>query len=186
MFNFKADYSKNETMDFSPLPEGNYECIIESTKEDATPNGKEKFQLKLVVRNDLDNALPETNGKYKNRVLFHDMWKRNLPEGYVYDMEHFMYILEAVGVPEGTEINGIEQLQSMLRGKPVKVFTKVEYNDYQGENENTIAPWGYSKSDYPNPQHTWKDGEQPKPVTAEGNPFNKKDVTDTDEQDYPF
>lgn len=186
MFNFKADYSKNETMDFSPLPEGNYECIIESTKEDATPNGKEKFQLKLVVRNDLDNALPETNGKYKNRVLFHDMWKRNLPEGYVYDMEHFMYILEAVGIPEGTEINGIEQLQTLLNGKPVKVFTKVEYNDYQGEDENTVAPWGYSKSDYPNSQHQWAGGSKPAPTTPTNNPFTGTNTDNISDEDVPF
>lgn len=184
---FTVDYSKNEKMSFEPLPEGNYECIIESTKEDATPNGKEKFQLKLVVRNDLDKALPETNGKYKNRILFNDNWKRQIDGKYIYDMSHFMYILQAAGIKEGTKISGMNDLHELLRGKPVKIFTKVEYNDYQGEDENTIAPWGYSKSDYPNVQHTFKDDKKKSNATLADNPFN--DVSsggDIIDEDLPF
>lgn len=184
---FTVDYSKNEKMDFSPLPEGNYECIIRNTKEDATPNGKEKFQLDLVVRNDLDKALPETNGKYKNRILFHDNWKRQIDGKYIYDMSHFMYILEAAGIPEGTKISSMDDLHDLLVGKPVKIFTKVEYNDYQGEDENTIAPWGYDKSDYPNVQHKFKEDEGSDTATPKDNPFNDtnsgEDILD---QDLPF
>lgn len=189
MFNFKVDYSNNETSGFEPLPEGNYECVIQNVQERVTRNNKESLSFRLVVRNDLDNALPETNGKYKNRILFDDHWKRDINGQYIYHMESLMYVLEAAGIPEGTEINGVDQLIDMLTGQPVKVFTKVEHNDYQGEKENTIAPWGYSKSDYPNSQHTWKDGNQPMPkATPEDNPFTgvQDQQTDISDDSLPF
>ena len=183
---FKVDYSKVEESSFGPLPEGNYECVIESSQEKTTPNGKEALQIKLVVRNDLKNApvLAETNGKYANRILWDDHWKRDIDGRYIYHMGNLMYVLKAAGIPEGTEIKSMDDLHNVLRGKPVKVFTKVEVNDYNDQEENTIAPWGYSTSDFPQMQHQFKTADTETPSTA--NSYQSNEATDIVDEDLPF
>ena len=184
---FKVDYSKVEESSFGPLPEGNYECVIESSQEKTTPNGKEALQIKLVVRNDLKNApvLAETNGKYANRILWDDHWKRDIDGRYIYHMGNLMYVLKAAGIPEGTEIKSMDDLHNVLRGKPVKVFTKVEVNDYNDQEENTIAPWGYSTSDFPQMQHQFKGKDDTK--ATDSNPFEGVNTgADISDDDLPF
>lgn len=181
---FKVDYSNVQESSFAPLPEGNYECIIESSQEITTRNNKEGLNLRLVVRNDLKNAptLAETNGKHADRLLFDTHWKRDIDGRYIYHVENLMYVLKAAQIPEGTEINSMDDLHEMLTGKPVKIYAKVEYNDYQGEDENTIAPWGYSVSDFPQVQHIKKS----KDNVAEGT-FEKNDnPTTVEDDDLPF
>lgn len=161
-----TNYAKNEHQEYSALPTGNYEMIIKSAQEKATPNGAESLQIDLVVRNDLDAvpALAKTNAKYHNRHVFMDNWKRKAT--HQYDLDSFQYILEAVQIPEGTPINNIQDLVNALANKPAKVYVKNTKDNYQGEERevNQVAPWNFNKSDYPQVQHTWKDqsnGENP-------------------------
>lgn len=186
---FKVDYSKVEDQSFGVLPTGNYECVIHSAQEKATPNGKEALGIRLVVRNDLTNVatLAETNGKYANRILFDDHWKRDINGRYIYHMESLMYVLKAAGIPEGTAINSIDDLADMLTGKPVKIYTKVEHSNYSGEDENTISPWGYSKSDFPQVQHVYKARDDAK--TTDSNTFESANAGvdfEFDDSDLPF
>ena len=185
---FTVNYSNVQESSFEPLPEGNYECIIQSTQEKTTKNGKEAFSVKLVVRNDLTQVptLAETNGKYANRILFDDHWKRDIDGRYIYHMESLMYVLKAAQIPEGTQINSMDDLHEILRDKPVKIYTKKENNTYNGETTviNTIAPWGYSPSDYSNVQHVFKDSEK---TTPEEDGFVKNDnATTISDDDLPF
>ena len=62
-FSMTTDYSKIEDQSFEALPTNSYEALIENVQERATKNGAESLQIKLRIRNDLDAALPETNGK---------------------------------------------------------------------------------------------------------------------------
>lgn len=119
-----ADYSKNQENDFSPLPEGEYEMVITQAGEIATKRGSESLQLRLTVRNDLDAAEPKTNGKYHNRVVFFDNWKRKATNQY--DMDGLQYVLEATKIPEGTPLNSVDDFCKAIYHKPVRVYVKVE------------------------------------------------------------
>lgn len=164
-----TDYSNN-TSDFDPLPQGNYEMIINNTQEKATKNGAESLQIDLLVRNDLDKAkgLEETNAKYHNRHVFVDNWKRKATNQY--DLAGFQYILQAVGVPEGTPLHTIEDFMKLITGAAVKVYVKIEDNTYQGQTTqvNRVAPWNFDKTDFPDIQHEFKKGDT-KPKTAPQN-----------------
>lgn len=159
----QANYKENESMSYEALPTGNYEMIIGKAQETVTKNGAESLQIDLIVRNDLDGvpALAETNKKYHNRHVFNDNWKRKATGQY--DMQGFQYILEAVGVPEGTQIASIDDFINILIGKPVKVYVKQEENEYQGKTEivNRVAPWNYSATDFPQVSHVFKDKNKP-------------------------
>ena len=186
---FKTSYSEVQDNDYSPLPTAEYEMVVADVKEKSTPNGKESLNISLIVRNDLKQvpALAETNGKYADRWVFADEWKRDIDGRYIYKMDNFMHYLAAVGVPEGTEIRDMEHLFELLRGKPVNVYVKKENNTYKGETTevNTVAPWGFKKTNYPNLNHQFKqDGNSGK---KEDNPFsNSQGPVEISDSDLPF
>lgn len=178
-----TNYSEVQDNDFSALPTGNYEIVIKSAQERAAKTGSESIQLDLVVRNDLDAvpALKDTNGKYHNRHVFMDNWKRR--ETKQYDLQNIQTILQVVGVPEGTNLNSIEDFISAIAGKPAKVYIKRTTDSYQGESReiNRVAPWNFSKTDYPQVQHVWKDQQNGK------NPFaDSQTEVDIKNSDLPF
>lgn len=189
-----TNYENNQSNTYGALPQGEYEMVINKAYEDATPNGAENFTIDLIVRNDLEKvpALAETNGKYANRHVFNQNWKRKATNQY--DLESFQYILEAVGVPEGTQIASIDDFAKILVGKPVKVYVKKEVDEYNTtdpdnpEYRNQVAPWNYSKSDYPNIQHQFKDDDKNnQQTTKEDNPFsNVSSGSDISNDDLPF
>lgn len=179
-----TNYQNNkEQQSFEPLPSAEYEMIIKSAMENATPSGAETLQITLVVRNDLDNAMPESNGKHHNRYVFNDNWKRKATKQY--DVDSFQYILQAVGVPEGTQINSIDDFINVITGKPVRVYVKKAIDKYQTEKQGTevytneVAPWNYQKSQFPAVQHQWKDGD--KPISTQPN-----DTIEITDEDVPF
>lgn len=171
-----TNYSKNQDNDFSPLPQGEYEMVITNAGEHATPSGAESLQLRLTVRNDLDQAEPTTNGKYHNRVVFFDNWKRKKTNQY--DMDGLQYVLEAAQIPEGTPLNSIDEFCQALIHKPVRVYVKVEHDDQYGDR-NTVAPWNVHKSKYPQVAHKYKDSND---LTAGSKPLSQEEI----ENDLPF
>lgn len=162
-----TDYSKNTGNNYEPVPTGNYEMIINKVTESATKNGAESLDIDLLIRNDVDKALPDTNGKYHNRHVFMHNWKRKATNQY--DLENFQYILQAVGVPEGTKIQGLDDFIKLISGAAVRVFVKKEENTYQGktQEQNQVAPWNFEKTQFPNIQHEFPKGKNVPPK----NPF---------------
>lgn len=182
-----ANYSDNQESSYDALPTGEYEMIINRASETATKNGAESLQIDLIVRNDLDKvpSLLETNAKYHNRHVFNDNWKRKKTGQY--DIQSFQYILQAVGVPEGTRIATIDDFINALVGKPVKVYVKKEDNEYNGEitKVNRVAPWNYSKTNFTNVQHALKNESS---GSNSNDPFDRQpgQPIDIKDSDLPF
>lgn len=157
-----TDYSNLGSNNYDALPTGEYEIVIASAKETATPSGAESLQLDLIVRNDLVNvpALAETNGKFSNRHVFMDNWKRKAT--HQYDTDSFMYILQAVGVPEGTPVNSVDDFIRLITGRPARVYIKKEVDSYKTtdssnpEYRNAVAPWNFSATKFMELNHTGK------------------------------
>lgn len=167
-----TDYSKVENNNYGALPTGEYEVIINKAGENATPSGAETLQLDLIVRNDLVSvpALAATNGKYANRHIFMDNWKRKATQQY--DTESFMNILKAVGVPEGTSINSVDEFINLINGKAARVYVKKEVDSYNTtdkdnpEYKNSVAPWNFSPTRFKDVNHTGKGEEQTQPAIS--------------------
>ena len=186
---FTTNYNEVEETEYKALPTGEYEVIILEVKERETLNGKVGMNFDLVVRNDLKEvpSLKETNGKFANRRVFSTEWKRNKDGAYKYELNNFMHYLAAVNVPEGTEIKDLNHLVSLLQNKPVRVYIKEEENTYQGNTEmvNTIAPWGFKKTEFANVNHQSKDESQ---SNTSDNPWgaNNSAPVDVQDDDLPF
>ena len=151
-----TDYSNNKRMDFDPLPTGEYEIIITKAEERQTRSGAESLQLQLTIRNDLDQ-LNSLQKKFHNRIVFMDNWKRRATNEY--DMNGFQYIVEAVNIPEGTQLESVNDFCKALTGRPAKVYVKKTTDRYNGEvrDVNRVAPWNFDKTEYPDVQHKFKD-----------------------------
>lgn len=176
-FNFTTDYSNNNG-GYSILPEGTYECVINSVAEQATNSGSESLHFDLIVRNDLDQALPETNGKHHNQHIWLDEWKRKATGEY--DMANIQYFVEAAGIPEGTPINSIEQFCELMYHKPVQIKLGVDVSEYQGKKQekNSAAPWDWQKTKFPQVAHQWKKSKDPFEENKTG--------VDVQDNDLPF
>lgn len=172
---FTTDYSALSDNDYSPMPTAEYEMVIQRVERKTTKNGKEAITFWLVVRNDLTKVpeLAEQNGKYANRYVFDDHWKRDVNGKYQLNVNNLMYVLQAAGVPEGTSFSSFDDFNNAVAGKPVRVYVKKEFDDYSQQEINTVAPWNYSKSQYPTVNHTWKESsnnnnQQSDPVVTNG------------------
>lgn len=145
----KTNYSNTQSNDYSPLPEGEYEMLINKVQEQATPSGSESLQIDLLVRTDLDGVqeLKDTNAKYHKRHVFMDNWKRKATKQY--DLDGLQYILQAIDIPEGTDINSVDDFMKLITGFAVRVFVKVGHDDYNDRDRNEVAPWNFSKTKYP-------------------------------------
>lgn len=168
MFNLNTNY-KDLNDGYGVVKEGKYEAVIQSVGEQATKSGSESIHFNMVIRNDINQA-------YKNSHIWIDFWKSR--QTGQYNMDHLQYVLRAIGVPEGTAINSIEQFFNICTGKPVLIDVKVEESEYNGQKQerNRVAPWGWSTTRFPNVQHVWKESgaknpNEPINVEAEDLPF---------------
>lgn len=174
-----SSYDNLQENNFGALPKGNYEVIITTAKEQTSKNGSDSIHLALTVRNDLDQALPNTNGKYHNRLIFVDFWKDKQTGQYKFDQ--LQYVLNAVKIPAGTSFNTPEDFLKALLNKPTNVYVTVESDEYQGESKerNRVAPWNFHETKFPQVNHVAK--------ATSNDPFanNSKPVDITD-ADLPF
>lgn len=172
---FTTSYKDLKDRD-SLVPEGVYECIIDDTRPDATPGGTEYIKINLRIRKDLDQALPDTNGKQHNRIVFVSIWKRKKTGKY--DPSDLNFIMKAAGYPENTPVEDWDDWTKKLVGKPVKVKVNIDESEYQGKTVKRNQVWASS----------FKSTDFPLQVSkASTDPFNDTgDTTEISDKDLPF
>lgn len=165
MTNFTLDM--NDTFE-GGIKDGKYEVVITKFEESATQSGTEFVDVRLTVRNDIDQP-------YKNQIVFHRIWKAKATGKY--NMKFFNTIGAAAQLQQGKQYSSIDELFQDFLGKPVLVAVKnetSEYNDKIYENLN-VKRW--EKTNFPELAHKFK--------TEEGsNPFATQQQQD--DTDYPF
>ena len=146
---FTTNYKNLKDNDNKPVPKGIYEVIIEDTHPDATPGGTEYISMNLRIRKDLDNALPNTNGKQHNRVVFMNIWKRK--QTGKYDPSDLNFIMKAAGYPENTPVAGWDDWADKLIGSAVKVKVSIDKDEYNGKVTERNQVWANSfrPTDFP-------------------------------------
>lgn len=147
-----SDYSQSQ--DNELMPAGAYEALIEEVQQGTSKNGKENIQYKLRIRKDLDTALPDTNGKQHNRVVFGTIWYRDKQDGKGYRLQpgDMAKVEEAVGIPDKTTFNSFEDFEKQFLNKAVKINVTInEYKNNMGEptKNNQVNFWDYAKTGYP-------------------------------------
>lgn len=127
---FATNYSEVNSYDL--IPEGNYEAMILTVQERTTKNGSVGLNVRFVIRNDVEQ-------KYKNRSIFHTLWKRKNPtaadeqvQGYSFNQ--VMQLAKAANLPSGKNYETLEELCADLIGKAMCITVKHDdYNDREFE-----------------------------------------------------
>lgn len=125
MAGFSVDYSKASST--HNVPDGEYETTISSAAWAKTSKGTEYIQLKLAVRGDV--AQPE-----QGETIEYPLWKSQPEYRKPSDINgipawRIHAVSKAVQLPDGEQIQSIDDWFRLITGKPVCVTTK---QDEQG------------------------------------------------------
>lgn len=133
-------YTYKNDNDYSLLPEGDYECVIELMEETTiVSTGTPKVSVKLRVRDDVEQG-------YQNRVLFDDIWKEKENKQF-YNQKKINRILGAIGgVSEGQEFAGIEDVCKFCTGGYLIAHVVIEHDTYNDKDINRIKWYASSKN----------------------------------------
>jgi hypothetical protein len=139
--------------DYGLIPEGEYEVVIRNIEERTTKKGAVGINLSLVIRNDVEQ-------KYKDRYLFHTLWKRKEPteadmQVQGYSFKQIMILAKAAKLPSGKAYENVRQLCGDLLKRPLRVTVEHEINDYNGKTRENIRYINESK--FPECKHVFKE-----------------------------
>lgn len=149
---FSTNYD-NVPDDYGLIPEGEYEVVIRNIEERTTKNGATGINLSLVIRNDVEQ-------KYKDRYLFHTLWKRKSPteadmQVQGYSFKQIMILAKAAKLPSGKAYENVQQLCEDLLKRPLRVTVEHEVSDYDGKTRENIRYINESK--FPECRHVFKE-----------------------------
>lgn len=160
-----ADYVYDRNQTTQPVPEGDYEVIIERIDRRVAPtSGREKLAIQFRIRSDVEQP-------QKNRVLFDDVWtEKDNPE--FFNRKKINQLLGTQkDLEDGTKFDTVNDVVQYLIGRELIAHVKVKFDDYRGMDVNGIAYYKPSKA---TPKAIKV--EDPKPV----------DPTEAEEDDIPF
>lgn len=147
---FSTDY-ENVNNDYGLIPEGEYEVVIRNIEERTTGNGATGLNLSLVIRNDVEQ-------KYKDRYLFHTLWKRREPtesdmqvQGYSWGQ--IMRLAKSAKLPSGKAYENVQELCKDLLKRPLRVTVKHEL--WNGKTQERVEYINESSS--PECRHVFKE-----------------------------
>lgn len=146
---FKTNY--DEVQDYSLIPMGEYEVIVQKIEERTTQSGATGLNMTLVIRNDVEQ-------KCQNRCIFHTLWKRREPtqadlqvQGYGFNQ--IMQLAKAVGLTNGKEYENVYALCGDIVNHVIRV--KVVHEEYNGRTNERVHYINVSK--FPECRHIYKE-----------------------------
>jgi hypothetical protein len=174
---FNIDLNKKTASEnsYELLPKGSYEMVIYNATIDASKNGHDFLNFDFLIRDDLDKALPDTNGKYHKRHFWASVWY-DVKNG-CWRQDDLANIAAAVGYSQeqANSFKTFEDFINSLIGKAVRVYLWQSENEYNGETTkvNSTMTKFWSPTKFKLAEDPFKDNE--------GNT-----TADIKEEDLPF
>lgn len=113
------------------VKEGDYEAIIERMEVKTIPSGKNKLSVAFRIRDDVDQ-------NYKNKWMFKDIWEEKDNQG-VFNRKQINQLLGTQKIDDGQEFESINDVIKFLENAPLIIHVSIEFDDYRGEDVNTIS-----------------------------------------------
>ena len=135
---FSVNYEAAEQ--FSSVENGTYEVVVATAKQSASKSGTDFLDIRLKIRDDFQQ-------KFRNNLIFDKVWinKQTLQ----YPEWALQRYAKAVKIPEGVEINTIEQFLDIIKGKTLKVTVKNEQSEYNGKTYDNLNISKMEQSELP-------------------------------------
>lgn len=120
-------YTADDTKDFQPLPEGDYECYIDSFILGSSSTGNEYIRVKLRVRDDVEQ-------EGKNRVISDFIRKEE--DGIHFNQKKLNRIIGTQKIESGTTFKSIDEVGDFLKGRDLIAHLKI--SEWNGKKDNTV------------------------------------------------
>lgn len=141
----RLDFSN--VTEYELLPEGEYEMLIEKSALESDNMGRERINMQLVVRNDIDQ-------QNKNAKLFHSIYKSKEPKPLDaqtdgYSFASLMQIAKAARLEAGKDYPNLAALLADFVNRPIKLTV---YHDTYNGKTSARAKW-WKQTDNPAVMH---------------------------------
>lgn len=135
---FSVNYEAAEQ--FSSVENGTYEVVVATAEQSASKTGTDFLDIRLKIRDDFQQ-------KFRNNLIFDKVWinKQTLQ----YPEWALQRYAKAVKIPEGVEINTIEQFLDIIKGKTLKVTVKNEQSESNGVTYDNLNIKKMEQSELP-------------------------------------
>ena len=135
---FSVNYEAAEQ--FSSVENGTYEVVVANAEQSASKTGTDFLDIRLKIRDDFQQ-------KFRNNLIFDKVWinKQTLQ----YPEWALQRYAKAVKIPEGVEINTIEQFLDIIKGKTLKVTVKNEQSESNGVTYDNLNIKKMEQSELP-------------------------------------
>lgn len=135
---FSVNYEAAEQ--FSSIEDGTYEVVVFSAEQSANQYGTDYLDIRLKIRDDFQQ-------KFRNNLIFDKVWinKQTLQ----YPEWALQRYAKAVKIPEGVEVNTIEQFLDIIKGKTLKVTVKNEQSESKGKTYDNLNIKKMEQSELP-------------------------------------
>ena len=135
---FSVNYEAAEQ--FSSIEDGTYEVVVAQAEQSASQSGTDFLDIRLKIRDDFQQ-------KFRNNLIFDKVWinKQTLQ----YPEWSLQRYAKAVKIPEGVEVNTIEQFLEIIKGKTLKVTVKNEQSEYNGKTYDNLNIKKMEQSELP-------------------------------------
>lgn len=135
---FSVNYEAAEQ--FSSVEDGTYEVVVATAEQSASQGGTDFLDIRLKIRDDFQQ-------KFRNNLIFDRVWinKQTLQ----YPEWALQRYAKAVKIPEGVEINTIEQFLDIIKGKTLKVTVKNEQSEFNGKTYDNLNIKKMEQSELP-------------------------------------
>ena len=129
---FEIRYEENHAPQL--IPEGKYECVIQSAREDVTQGGTVHLSIPLQLRRDVGQS-------YGGALLWHKLWRRKAPtaddlavDGY--SAKQIGALSRAAGIPNNQSFPSLAVWCQAISGKAVQA--DVVHEDYNGQTRARV------------------------------------------------
>lgn len=137
------------------MKEGDYEVVVERIEKKILPSGREKLSIMYRVRSDVEQS-------YKNKCVFEDIWQeKDNPQ--FFNRRRINQLLGTQEIVDGTTFGSIDDVIDYIGGTYLIIHVGVVFNDYTGEDVNTVS---YYKSSKNKPQALAQPTPTPTPTTG--------------------
>ena len=135
---FSVNYEAAEQ--FSSVENGTYEVVVATAEQSASKSGTDFLDIRLKIRDDFQQ-------KFRNNLIFDKVWinKQTLQ----YPEWALQRYAKAVKIPEGIEINTIEQFLDIIKGKTLKITVKNEQSESNGVTYDNLNIKKMEQSELP-------------------------------------
>lgn len=135
---FSVNYEAAEQ--FSSVENGTYEVVVATAEQSASKSGTDFLDIRLKIRDDFQQ-------KFRNNLIFDKVWINK--ETLQYPEWALQRYAKAVKIPEGVEINTIEQFLDIIKGKTLKITVKNEQSESNGVTYDNLNVKKMEQSELP-------------------------------------